>query len=109
MVAQKLHVHLRKMLSGDSKYQIKPSWRNLNSLACSLPNATKDVLATETDLRTADCKNRYSQLRGGSRKKGCPKLKHKDIFKRDQGFMNIPLDNWQYLSKNRKTEGKKIS
>ena len=42
-------------------------------------------------------------LREGSLKTGRLKLRHKDIIKRNMGVRNIALDNWQYLSKNRKT------
>ena len=48
----------------------------------------------------------YSQLREGSHKTGKPKLGYKDIIKRNPGVMSIPLDNWQYLSKNKKMEEK---
>ena len=51
----------------------------------------------------------YSQLREGSCKTDRPKFRHKEIIKRNLGVMNIYLDNWQYLSKGRKSGGKKIS
>ena len=41
----------------------------------------------------------YSQLKEGSNNRGEAKLKQKVILKRNLGFMNIPKDNWQYLSK----------
>ena len=48
----------------------------------------------------------YSQLWERSCKTGRIKLRYKDIIKRNVGVINIPLDYWQYLSKNQKTEGK---
>ena len=49
----------------------------------------------------------YSQLREGSCKTSWPKLRYKHIIKRNLEVMNIPLDNWQYRSKNWKKWRKK--
>ena len=101
-----------KMSSGGSISQINSSWRNLNSLACTVysPNITSDGLATWTDLRTADCQKQiqYSQLWEESYKTGRSKLRHKGIIKRNLGVVNIPLNNLQSLLKNLKNWWKKI-
>ena len=72
-----------------------------------LSNATKDGLATWTDLRMADYQiDPVFSLREGSHR---TKFQHKDIMKRDLGVINILLDEWQYLSKNRNNWRKRSS
>ena len=66
-------------------------------------NGIKDGLATWIDLRTTDCQNRSCNLnleKDQVNKTGRPKLRYKEIMKRNLEAMNNHLDKWQYLSKN---------
>ena len=81
-----------QMWSGSSIFQINSSWRSLNSLVCTRYsfNATKDFHLNKVE--DSWLPKRDLVLREGSRKTYRPKLRNKDIIKRNLGVTNIPFD-----------------
>ena len=94
------------MPNGGRISQINSFWRNPNSRVCTIYsfNATKDRVGHLNKFEDSRLPEQilHSQLSEESRKIGKPKLRYKDIIKRNLGVRKIPLDNWQWLSKNRK-------
>jgi len=43
----------------------------------------------------------FGELAEGSRPRGHPKLRHRDVRKRDMKDHNINVDSWEVLAKNR--------
>ena len=108
--AQRLHVH---MMCHSSKILNIKWWQHIPNkfiLKKSKLPSMYNILA-QCNVRLEDCKQPKqvlnSKLRKGSCKIGRPKFRYKDIIKRNPRVMNIPLDNWQYQSKNWKNKRKK--